>query len=195
MTLNDLTVLADSLPSLPQRTLGELSANDYGVQCIGMQWPCSALNAVWFDKIKEEWYDELYFHQVRSADALYKHGSRYYLIEFKTGDVRNVDIHRKLYDSVVGLLEHRVLSLSECRENLQYIIVSLKYEAFPQHQEMIKHFGFGVEEPWDYVVTRQSLKDWSKDDIRKLSGFLVNKVYMLTPEEFDAFASRRKWSN
>ena len=196
MTQNDLAALANSLPSLHQRTLGELSANDEGnKRCLGSQWPCSTFYAVWFDKVKEDWYNTLYFHQVRSADAFYKHGNRYYLIEFKTGKPNNIDIHRKLYDSIVGLLEHQVLSLSECRENLQYIIVSLEYKTFPQHQELISHFGFGVVEPWDYAVTRQNLKDWDKNDIRKLSGFLVNKVYKLSPEDFNTFVSHRNWSN
>ena len=195
MTQNDIIALSSSLPSLHQRSLGELSANDQGKQCLGAQLPCASLTAVWFDKVKEDWYDKQFFHQVRSADALYKHGSSYYLIEFKTGTPSNFDIHRKLYDSIIGLLENKVLSLSECRENLQYIIVSLEYKTFQQHQELMRHFGFGVIEPWDYVVTRQNLQNWDKNDIRKLSGFLVNKVYKLSPEDFNVFVSHRNWSN
>lgn len=195
MTQDELVAIANVLPSLHKQTLCELSKNDQDDRCLDGQLPCSALDAVWFDKVKEDWYNEHYFHQVRSADALYKHRNRYYLIEFKTGKPDNLDIHRKLYDSVLGLLEHHVLTLAECRENLQYIIVSLKQTTFPQHEEMLEHFRFGRVEPWEYEVTRENLDMWNKNDIRKLSGFLVNKVYRLSPKDFDAFVANRNWSN
>ena len=195
MTQNELSSLAKVIPELHTQTLGELSVNDQGERCLDERLPCSKLDAVGFDRVKEDWYDTLYFHQVRSADALYKHGDRYYLIEFKTGGVKNVDVHRKLYDSVIGLLEHRVLTLSECREYLQYVIVSLKQNVFPYHKEMMRHFGSGVDEPWEYAVTRENLKNWDKNDIRKLSGFLVEKIYKLNPSDFDLFVAHRNWSN
>lgn len=195
MKQNELSALALALSSSHQGSLGDLSANDQGERCLNAQLSCASLEAVWFDKVKEDWYNKQYFHQVRSADALYKHGNRYYLIEFKTGKPENLDIHRKLYDSIIGLLEHRVLSLSDCRENLQYIVVSLKYDRFPQHGEMMDHFNFGVSEPWEYSVTRQNLNAWDKNDVRKLSGFLVNKVYKLCPADFETFVCNRNWSN
>lgn len=195
MTQNDFAALNALLPSPQRRTLGELSANDAGVRCLDAQLSCSTLDAIWFDKVKEGWYDQGYFHQVRSADAFYKHGDLYYLIEFKTGKIQNVDLHRKLYDSLIGLIEHQVLTLSECRENLQYIVVSLQCGVFAQHKEMMEHFACGVNEPWDYAVTRQALKTWEKNDIRKLSGFLVNKVFKLSPSDFDIFVRNRNWSN
>lgn len=195
MTAFDFAAISGKLPALHRALLSELSKNDQGVPCLDQSLASAGLEAVGFDDVKKDWYDARYYHQVRSCDALYKHGGRYYLIEFKTGKPRNVDVHRKIYDSVIGLTEHAVLTLQECRERLQAIIVSLEYVPSPQHVEMLQHFESGDCEPWDYAVTRQNLQMWDKDDIRKLSGFLVERIFKLSPQDFERFAANRNWRN
>lgn len=172
-----------------------LSKSDQGVACFDLSCPISLLKSVGFDFVKEDWYGKRFFHQVRSCDALYKHGDLYYLIEFKTGNATNVDRHRKLYDSVIALVENSVLTFEECRSQVQYIIVEKGLKPFVQHQEMLSHFERNDPEPWDYAVTKSFLKTISRDDIRKLSGFLVEKVYRLSPLDFEKFVENRNWSN
>lgn len=191
----DLDVLESQLPRLHNKTLGELSRNDDGKVCLDSTLSCATLIAENFDDVKEDWYNQRFRNQVRSADALYKHNERYYLIEFKTGKPENVDIHRKLYDSVLGIIEHNVLNLEECRTKLQYVVVSLKYTPYLHHEEMMRHFDAGDAEPWEYEVTQATLKSWDKHDVKKLSGFLVEKIYLLSPMDFERFAHNRQWSN
>lgn len=195
MTVADFSSLAVILPTVHRKPLGELSANDQGARCLDASLGCSALDAVSFDRVKEDWYNARFFHQVRSADALYKHGERYYLIEFKTGKPENMDLHRKLYDSVIGLMENGVLALADCRTKLQYVIVSLHYKPCDCHAEMLDHFEAADTEPWDYEVTKAALDSWDNNDIKKLTGFLVEKIYKLCPSDFERFAANRNWSN
>lgn len=195
MTAIDISTLSAKIPRLDNVTFEKLSRNDDGKACLDTSLSCHSLLAGDFDQVKEDWYNSIYFHQVRSADALYKHQDRYYLVEFKTGKPENLDIHRKLYDSVIGLMEHSVLSLDECRTKLQYIVVSLKYNPYPCHSEMLSHFEDGDAEPWEYEVSKAALKEWPDADIRKLSGFLVEKIYKLSPVDFEKFVANRNWSN
>lgn len=195
MTKTDLEMLSARLPVSHIETLEALAQNDDGKTCVDSSLSCHSLTAVDFDDVKEVWYNLRLFHQVRSADAFYKNGDRYYLIEFKTGKPDNFDLHRKLYDSVIGLMENAVLSLDECRDKLQYLIVSLRYTPYPCHSEMLAHFDAGDDEPWEYEVSKTTLKEWGDKDIRKLSGFLVEKIYKLSPVDFDKFVTNRKWSN
>ena len=195
MTLSDLTALSTGLPVSHIETLDVLSRNDDGKTCLDSSLSCHALTAIKFDDIKDAWYNLKFFHQVRSADVLYKNGDKYYLIEFKTGKPDNFDLHRKLYDSVLGLMEHAVLTLDECRGNLQYLVVSLEYDPHPCHSEMLAHFDAGDNEPWEYEVSKVALKNWPTKDIRKLSGFLVENIYKLCPADFNKFVTNRKWSN
>lgn len=194
MTASDFSYFTQFIPDLHVATLGELSTSDQGVRCLGTL-SCASLKAVGFDKVKEDWYNERFFHKVRSCDALYRHGERSYLIEFKTGRPNNLDLHRKLYDSVMGLVEHSVLELETCRSTVQYLIVSNKYEPYPLHREMLAHFERGVKEPWDYDVTVTALNSWDDSDIRRLTGVLVEKIYKLSPADFEHFASSRYWHN
>lgn len=194
MTASDFSCLTQLIPDLHVATLGELSTSDQGVMCL-VSLSCASLKAVGFDSVKKDWYNARFFHQVRSCDALYQHGERFYLIEFKAGKPKNLDLHRKLYDSVMGLVEHSVLDLETCRSTVQYLIVSVKYEPYPFHREMLAHFERGVKEPWDYDVTVTALSAWDDSDIRRLTGVLVEKIYKLSPADFEQFASSRHWHN
>lgn len=177
-------------------TLGELSKNDKKELCVIKGGYCDNLHAINFDQVKESWYDEKLWHQVKSCDALYIHGGIFYLIEFKTGDFANIDRHRKIYDSVIGLLEHNLLSLDECRRRVQYVMVEKKLEPSSAHLELQQYLERGQSEPWEYEISRSLLNQWQqKPDIRKLTNFLFHKAYALSPTDFDAFARNRSWSD
>lgn len=195
MTNADFSLLEPRIRDLHKSTLYALSESDQDAACLDVGSDVGMLESVGFDKVKEDWYNDLFPRQVRSADAFYKHGELYYLIEFKTGDCRNVDIHRKAYDSVIGLIENHVLSQDECRRLLYYIVVRVGLNPSSEHKDMLAHFETGIREPWDYELTPSFLKNLAKDHIYKLSGFLVRKVYQLCPSDFEKFVRNRNWSN
>lgn len=177
-------------------TLGELSKNNQEELCVIKGGYCDNLHAINFDQVKEAWYDEKLWHQVKSCDALYIHGGIFYLIEFKTGEFVNIDRHRKIYDSVIGLLEHNLLSLDECRKKVQYVMVEKKLEPSAAHLELQRYLERGQSEPWEYEISRSLISQWKKKpDIRKLTNFLFHKAYALSPSDFDAFARNRSWSD
>ena len=194
MTTKDISSLSALLPNVHEASLGLLSTNDRGLGCLDDSLNCHSLVAVNFDAVKDDWYGKRFFHQVRSCDALYKDGERYYLIEFKTGTPKNLDLFRKLYDSVFSLIENRVLDFEGCRTQVQCLIVSRAYEPSDSHRELLKHFEQGDSEPWEYDVRDVLMAD-DRSDIRRLAGFLVDKIYKLSPQDFDKFASNRNWSN
>lgn len=201
MTSTDFVELdiASTLPSpLPEltETLYVLSMNKQKKACLDATYSSSSLTAINFDKVKEEWYRATLPRRMRSADALYVHEGKYYLIEFKTGNPTGVDLHRKAYDSVIGLTEHTQFTYTDCREKVLYIVVSPKFGTKSPLDPQKNHLkSLGVVEPWEYKPTAETIKSWDKDDLRKLSGCLVRKVYQLSPEDFNQFAVNRKWSN
>ena len=172
-------------------TLCEISKNDKGEECVIVGGYSANLTAINFDNIKAVWYGLTLPNQVRSCDALFVDADRFYLIEFKTGEFKNIDIHRKIYDSVIALVEHNVLTLPDCRRRLQYIVVSKRYK----NDSLLECLEDCMSEPWEYVVNQQALRGWDKHDIRKLTNFLFSKVYKLNLSEFDRFARNRNWSN
>ena len=172
----------------------EISKNDKGEECVVVDGYAASLTAINFDNIKTAWYGLTLPNQVRSCDALFVDADRFYLIEFKTGKPENVDIHRKIYDSVIALMEHNVLTLADCRERLQYVIVSKHYKD-AGHDSLLGYLEDGMSEPWEYIVERHALNSWDKHEIRKLTNFLFSKVYKLSLIDFDRFAKNRNWSN
>ena len=184
--------------SLPYKgnvgTFLEISTNDKGEECVIADGYCADLSAIKFDDVKVNWYGLTLPNQVRSCDALFVDEDNFYLIEFKTGKPENIDIHRKIYDSVIALMEHGVLTLSDCRDHLQYIVVSRHYKDTVSGS-LLGYLEDGMLEPWEYRVDRQTLETWDKHEIRKLTNFLFSKVYKLSLLEFERFAKNRNWSN
>jgi hypothetical protein len=195
MKTSDFLKLPASLPYKDNvDTFFEISKNDKGEECVAVGGYCEGLSAIKFDNVKANWYGLTLPNQVRSCDALFVDAGRFYLIEFKTGKPENIDIHRKIYDSVIALIEHNVLTLLDCRERLQYIVVSRHYKEVV-HDSLLGYLEDEVSEPWEYVVDQQALNSWGKHEIRKLTNFLFSRVYKLSLSEFDRFARNRNWSN
>jgi hypothetical protein len=60
---------------------------------------------------------------------------------------------------------------------------------------LLEYLETDIKEPWDYEINMEVLRNWDKNDIRKLSNFLVRKVYKLSLTDFDKFAENRGWRN
>ena len=111
----------------------------------------SQLKVVDFDKIPKEYARGKGWKVVpKSNDALYiSPEGKWYFIEFKNGSISLVDIYRKLYDSLIMLLELKILPDFEyIRKHIQYILVynSEKQERIPPSE--------GRDETYGYVSNR-----------------------------------------
>lgn len=86
----------------------------------------SSLQAVNFDKIPREYARSVGCSSLpASNDALYisPHGE-WYFIEFKNGSIDKSNLYRKIYDSLIMLLEIDIIpSMKFAREKINYILV------------------------------------------------------------------------
>lgn len=103
------------------------------------------------------------------------------VIEFKNGGIKTVDIYRKIYDSLIMLVEMEYITQKECRNNAQYIVVYneseygekyLKCREEQSNLKIQKHVRSLAEQPRKLF------------DLNKLDGYLVNKTFTLTQKEF-----------
>ena len=179
-----------------RKTLAELSAThpkdpskvEY---CLAPESEMGKLMAVDFDHVKELRYEGKLPFLCKSADALYIYSGKWYLIEFKTGKAEVWASVRKIYDSVVLLVESGVLTFDECREKLSFIIVMRDWERFPYYnlgKIVDKDYG----EKWDYDV-RDIPKEVENADPRILTEQVAKKVLILSVEDFCSFA--KDWHN
>lgn len=86
----------------------------------------SDIKVVNFDKIPKEYSRKKGFKTLpKSNDALYiDDQGKWYFIEFKNGTIEKDDIYRKLYDSLIMLMEWGVISNFDfCRKTIHYILV------------------------------------------------------------------------
>ena len=195
MTEQDVVFLRERFPGADFQTLSDLSATTDGKnRCLNEtdHKHAALLQAVNFDKVKENWYQSRFHDQVKSCDALYYHDSAYYLLEFKTGDLHWLDVLRKIYDSIIGLIEHGKLTLDECRRNLNVILVANHAENSP-NKALANHLQQLAK--WTYPMDESFLKSLNDNDIRRLTNFLVKWAYRMTPDDFDEFVKAKEWCN
>ena len=195
MNEHGIAFLQTNFPNASIQNLSDLSASsDQNKRCLNKTTHVHSalLQAVNFDKVKEEWYQKRFHDQVKSCDALYYHDDNYYLLEFKTGEVNGLDVFRKIYDSIIGLMEHNKLTLEDCRKRLNVILIANHAEqstnaAYMSHLQL--------QSDWDYTMTKAFLKTLKDNDIRRLTNYLVKWAYRMTPDEFEAFVQEKGWSN
>ncbi len=159
------------------------------------------LTAVDFDAVKNGLYASMARqcdgHCPRSVDALYMSGRNVYAVEFKTGRVKPLDLVRKLYDTVMCLIEHDGRNFKWFRSRMVAVVVasrgviekdreSLKTK-MAKAQRVFSRAGFYQAKPG---IGEGRVQSWG---LGKLEGVLFSSVYTLSPEEFDAFAERREW--
>ena len=195
MNKQDVIFLKTKFPEASFLTLTNLSATTDGKnRCLSTTDHVHAafLQAVDFDKVKEKWNQSRFHDQVKSCDALYYQDGDYYLLEFKTGHVDGLDVFRKIYDSIIGLMEHGKLTLEECRRQLNVILIANNAENSP-NAPLSKHLQKLTK--WRYSMNKAFLKSLKDNDIRRLTNFLVKWAYRMTPDDFEAFVQDKGWSN
>ena len=141
----------------------------------------STIDVVDFDKIPQKFSKGKGWAGVpKSVDALYIDLPSWTFIEFKNGSVDKCDIHRKIYDSILMLLELNIMpDMNFVRQNVKYILVckedpSVAVQKSP-HQEKFKAY---MEDRSQSEVVRFELK--------KLRDYLLAEVHTYSPDEFEA---------
>ena len=136
----------------------------------------SMIEVMDFDKIPNEYSRGKGWPGVpKSNDALYIDSSSWTFIEFKNGSVDKVDIYRKIYDSIIMLVELEVVpDFDFVRRNFRYILVCKKDRfTSPSRTEI---YGYGE---------RRAKSETVLFELDKLKGYLLSEVHTYSPEEFE----------
>lgn len=168
------------LPDLLKRhicTLKKASLDDTNHQ----EMCKSQLKVVDFDKIPKEYARGKGWRGVpKSNDALYiSPEGKWYFIEFKNGSISSGDIYRKLYDSLIMLLELKILPDFEyIRRYIQYILVynSEKQEKIPPSE--------GRDETYGYFLNRAKTEK-KLFGIEKLEQYLFFETHTYSKADFE----------
>lgn len=138
----------------------------------------SQLEVVNFDHFKG-WYLSVLHkagyptdYELKSVDALYMSNTDTLIfIEFKSGNVNEGDIRRKVSDSVMIYLDYRNEKLSTFRTKAEFILVC--------SEDSREHFGAMLEE-------KASRKEQGiKSNYQDLKGFYFVNSQVLSPKELE----------
>ena len=139
----------------------------------------SSIEVIDFDKIPKEFSRGKGWKGVpKSSDALYIDSSSWTFIEFKNGNIEKSDVHRKIYDSIIMLLELKILpDFDYVRKNIRYILVYNKER-------------YGRQKPSGLTTFQKYVQDRAEEELRlfeldKLNDYLLAEVHTYTPEEFE----------
>lgn len=141
----------------------------------------SQIEVVNFDKIPVGYVRGKGWGNVpKSNDALYIDAQKkWHFIEFKNGEVKKGDIYRKLYDSLIMLLESNIIpNFDFSRENIDYILVynSDKYGKDQEVPARVQTYSYimGLAEQEERLF-----------DIDKFEKYLFRKTHTYTKAQFE----------
>lgn len=124
-----------------------------------------------------------------SVDAVTFERNGTYLIEFKFKKAAQENITRKIYDTVMLLIEHDGYSFERARKELTYIVVSTGIEDRIHGPKRSLGRGYGYcREPWKHY---KKLDDHWK--LSSLEGVIVKEAYGMHPSTFDYFANEKRF--
>lgn len=141
----------------------------------------SQIEAVNFDKIPCEYVcDKGWSNTPKSNDALYIDvQQKWHFIEFKNGRVQKDDIYRKLYDSLIMLMECGIIEdFAFIRENIDYILVynADKYGKDQKAPARDQTYGYfmGLAEQEERLF-----------DVDKFEQYLFRRTHTYTKAQFE----------
>lgn len=144
------------------------------------------LLAVDFDAVRHVWFpDNPCANTPCSVDAMYVAADRTYLIEFKTGQPKN--LLRKVYDSALMLIEKQSISVQQLRQRYVYVVVSSNISV--EKRVLARAYAF-TSQPWETTIFDHYRRQWQ---LNNLDGVVVAKVLVMPPEMFDTFAQTYGW--
>ena len=160
----------------------------------------STITAVDFDSVIRDLYAALWRKIGRlpaSLDSIFCSGRVFYGIEFKTGRTNATEIVRKIYDTVLCMIEQCNKSLSWVRNNFQVVIVARRLEVEQGEQnrrkkknKAMKVVGRSIAFQKYPRIGEGATPLWG---LEKIEGLVASKIYTITPTEFDEFCERHDW--
>ena len=182
-------MLEELFSEAEKRTIKELSYNREGKVSVISAGPLATLKIVDFERLMERWYSPQAedAHRPCRCDGMCQDGDSLYLVEFKTGSATALSLHRKLYDSLNGLVENAGYSFQEARQAVVYLVVKGIQGVSPK--DLLE--GRNEErmaEPW------RSEKYKCEYELYKQVGVWVRECYCLNPTQFETYA-QRFWGN
>lgn len=168
--VKSLSALSENLPR----------AGEPVKRCLEQDSRVGQLSAIDFDAVKDAWCAGAFPFKCKSSDALFYQDGVWHLVEFKTGGARVENIIRKVYDSVILLVSHNVLSWEECREKLMFVSVQVDARDRFQYYEL-------RGQKYEYEL--QDIKPKQANlDPRVLTGQVAKKVYVMDVPDFVSYA-------
>lgn len=141
----------------------------------------SNLKVVNFDKIPNEYARGRGWSGVpKSNDALYIDVQKqWFFIEFKNGEIHKDEIYRKLYDSIIMLIEWGIIpDFDFVRKNINYILVynEGKMEKVQQSLARDQNYGYFMS------LAKQEKRLF---DIDMFENYLFNETHTYTQSLFE----------
>lgn len=139
----------------------------------------SSIRVVNFDKIPPIYAKGKGWTSIpKSNDALYINNEKWYFIEFKNGNINKSDLYRKIYDSLIMLIELGIIAgLNDSRDKINYILVynSAKYPVAQKSESRDKNYA--------YIYERAGQEE-RLFDIEDFEGYLFQETHTYTKEMF-----------
>lgn len=145
----------------------------------------SDISVINFDKVSKEYSKTVKLNCLtKSVDAAYIDENQWYFIEFKNGSVDKLDVHRKIYDSIIMMIEMGIKEeFKFFRNNATYILVlNKKYGQNSENRNRIYDYG-----------KKRANEEIKFFELDKLEGYLVNKVHTYYVNEFEQFIKIHEW--
>ena len=141
----------------------------------------SHIKVVNFDNVPKEYTRGKGWKCVpKSNDALYvTEDGQWYFIEFKNGSIDCADVYRKIYDSIIVLIELNILPGFEfLRQNGCYILVynSGKYGKIPSSE--------GRDANYAYILERAEMEQ-KLFGVEKFEEYLFKETHTYTKKLFE----------
>lgn len=142
----------------------------------------SLIEVVNFDKLPNEYSRGRGWNSVpNSNDALYIDiEDKWYFIEFKNGSIHKEEIYRKMYDSLIMLIELNIIpDFNFIRENIKYILV---YNGEKYGKQIQKAPSRDKSYNYFMKLAQQEEKLFGID---KFEGYLFNETHTYTQGLFE----------
>ncbi len=153
------------------------------------------LQAIDFDKIRQKWYPwyvgvPCHDKVPCTVDALRFERKGTYFIEFKSGDAKTANLVRKIYDSIMMLIENDNLSFPQSRKICTYIVVSGELDSWEQEKKVLSRSLGYKKEPWNELEIKSKYDHWGLINVEDV---LIFRFYAMPPDMFEYFVKYEKW--
>ena len=147
----------------------------------------ASLPAVDFDAVKNLYYNARGNIPCSVDAATWEHDG-VYLVEFKCGGADRAQLVRKIYDSIMLLIEHDNYTFRQARTEVHYVVVSAELKPWSALQKTLSRACGFMKEPWKNY--RKNYDHWQ---LEPLEGVIVRSAYTMSPDMFDYFAKYKRW--